>query len=261
MSESSGVLMEAAAEVARVAGRVALSHFKKSVAVETKGDGTPVTVADRQAEKTAREWLEKHFPEDGILGEEFGATRPEAARRWILDPIDGTKTFVRGVPLWGTLIGLARGDEILAGAAFFPAVDELLVAVPGAGCYWNGVKCAVSKVSDLAQATALSTDERFLNNPGRRTRWQALSRSVSICRTWGDCYGYLMVATGRAEVMVDEALSPWDAAALLPIIEEAGGSFTDWTGKSTAFGGDGIATNGALAKAARNLLLDGALRT
>ncbi len=133
MKTESQSLMEAAAEVARKSGDVALDFFRKGVTVDIKGDGTPVTVADRTAEQTARDWIEKHFPEDGILGEEFGETRPGARRRWILDPIDGTKTFVRGVPLWGTLVAVAEGERILAGAAYFPPVGELLVAAPGAG--------------------------------------------------------------------------------------------------------------------------------
>jgi histidinol phosphatase-like enzyme (inositol monophosphatase family) len=247
-------LMEAAAEVARKSGDVALDFFRKGVTVDIKGDGTPVTVADRTAEHTARTWIEKHFPEDGILGEEFGETRAGARRRWILDPIDGTKTFIRGVPLWGTLVAVAEGERILAGAAYFPPVGELLVAAPGAGCFWNHRPTRVSTVSDLSQAVVLSTEQRFLQYPERGTAWRALAAKASMDRTWGDCYGYLLVATGRAEVMVDEILSPWDAAALQPIIEEAGGVFTDWTGKRTSFGGNAIATNGALDAQVRELL-------
>jgi len=247
-------LMQAAAEVARKSGNVALEFFRKGVTVDIKGDGTPVTVADRTSEQTAREWIEARFPQDGILGEEFGETRPGAKRRWILDPIDGTKTFIRGVPLWGTLVAVAEGERILAGAAYFPAVGELLVASPGQGCFWNDKPTKVSTVSQLSQAVVLSTDERFLQYPERGNAWRALAAKASMDRTWGDCYGYLLVATGRAEVMVDELLSPWDAAALQPIIDEAGGVFTDWTGARTSFGGNGIATNGALAAQVRELL-------
>ncbi|GHG75743.1 histidinol-phosphatase [Comamonas sp. JC664] len=249
-----GTLMQAAAEVARTAGDVALGFFRAGVAVDTKSDGSPVTVADRTAESRAREWLEARFPQDGILGEEFGETRPGAKRRWILDPIDGTKTFIRGVPLWGTLVALAEGESILAGAAYFPAVGELLVAAPGQGCFWNDKPARVSSQADLSQAVVLSTDERFPVYPERGAAWRALAKDAAVDRTWGDCYGYLLVATGRAEVMVDELLSPWDAAALQPIIEEAGGVFTDWTGRRTAFGGNGIATNAALAEQVRQRL-------
>lgn len=248
-------LMQAAAEVARLSGDLALKHFKQGIAVETKRDGTPVTAADREAESAARAWIEARFPEDGILGEEFGVQRPDAARRWILDPIDGTKTFIRGVPLWGTLVGVARGEELLAGAAYFPAVNELLVAAPGQGCWWNGTRCAVSKVSELAKATVLITDDRFAAAPERWPAWRKVSEKAAVSRTWGDCYGYLLVATGRAEVMADEILSPWDAAALLPIIQEAGGVFTDWKGARTAFGGSAIATNATLDAEVRRLLV------
>ena len=247
-------LMQAAEEVARRSGDVALGFFRKGVTVDIKGDGTPVTVADQTAERTAREWLERHFPEDGILGEEFGETRPGARRRWILDPIDGTKTFIRGVPLWGTLVALAEGERILAGAAYFPPVGDMLVAAPGQGCWWNGQRTRVSQEADLSRALVLCTDPRFLAHPEWGSRWRTLASRASVDRTWGDCYGYLLLATGRAEVMVDEFLSPWDAAALQPIVEEAGGVFTDWTGARTSFGGNGIATNAALADPVRALL-------
>jgi histidinol phosphatase-like enzyme (inositol monophosphatase family) len=251
-------LLEAVADVARLAGDIALSHFRTGVAVEWKGDGSPVTVADREAERAAREWVERRFPEDGILGEEHGETRPGAGRRWIVDPIDGTKSFVRGVPLWGTLVGVAEGTSILAGAAYFPAVGEILAAAPGHGCWWNGSSCRVSTVALLRKATVLTTDDRFPDDEGRREGWRALAGQAAVSRTWGDCFGYLLVATGRAEVMVDNKMNPWDAAALLPIISEAGGVFTDWTGARTAFGGSAIATNDELARDVRKLLHAGA---
>lgn len=254
MRDEAGTLMQAVSEVARRAGDLALSHFRKSLEVETKRDGTPVTVADREAESRAREWIEARFPEDGILGEEYGVHLPNAKRRWILDPIDGTKTFVRGVPLWGTLVAVAQGEEILAGAAYFPAVNEALVAAPGHGCWWNGARCSASAISDLSSATVLLTDDRFEAHPDRLDGWRDLSRRSAVSRTWGDCYGYLLVATGRAEVMIDDVLSPWDAAALLPIIHESGGVFTDWSGSPTAFGGSAIATNGPLAREVRSIL-------
>jgi len=245
--------MDAAEAVARVAGEVALRHYHRGVTVETKKDGTPVSVADRQAEEAARAWLEKHCPEDGILGEELGATRPEARRRWILDPIDGTKTFVRRVPLWRTLVALAEGENVLAGAAYFPAVDELVVAAQGAGCLWNGRPARVSGVSKLSEALVLTTDARM--GTGAQIReLEGLCARAGLVRTWGDCYGYLLLATGRAEAMVDSIMAPWDAAALQPIIEEAGGVFTDWSGRRTAFGGSVVASNAALAAEVRAAL-------
>lgn len=243
-----------AAELARITGTVALRHYRTHLTVETKADGSPVTVADRAAETAARAWVQSRFPQDGILGEELGEERPGAARRWIIDPIDGTKSFVRGAPLWGSLVALCEGDRVLAGAAYFPAVDELVAAAPGAGCWWNGSRCRVSSVSAVADATVLTTDERFPDRPERAAGWRALARRASVSRTWGDCFGYLLVATGRAEAMCDGTLSVWDAAALQPIIEEAGGVFTDWLGAPTAFGGSAIATNRLLAEDVRSLL-------
>ena len=247
-------LLAAAEELARLTGGVALSHYRSALAVEQKADGSPVTAADRAAEQAAREWVRTRFPDDGVLGEEFGEERAGARRRWIIDPIDGTKSFVRGVPLWGSLVALCEGETVLAGAAVWPAVDELVVAAPGAGCWWNGRRCSVSSVADLASATVLTTDERFPHHDDRRAAWTRLGARVAVARSWGDCFGYLMVATGRAELMCDPELSPWDAAALQPIIVEAGGTFTDWAGRPTAFGGSAIATNRALADQSRLLL-------
>lgn len=243
-------------DLARLTGDIALSHYRTNLTVETKADGSPVTAADRAAETAARAWVNRLFPADGILGEEFGEERPGAARRWIIDPIDGTKSFVRGVPLWGSLVALCEGERVLAGAAYFPAVSEMLGAAPGQQCWWNGSACHVSLVSSVADSMVASTDDRFLDVPHRRAGWARVSTASRVSRTWGDCFGYLLVATGRAEGMFDPILSPWDAAALMPIIEEAGGVFTDWEGRRTAFGGSAIATNAALAQPLRALLSD-----
>jgi histidinol phosphatase-like enzyme (inositol monophosphatase family) len=253
------LLLEAAADVARVAGDTALRYFGTGVAIEAKRDGTPVTVADRTAEQAAREWLHARFPEDGILGEELGEERPGALRRWVLDPIDGTKTFVRGVPLWGSLVALHEGETVLAGAIYCPAVGELVAAAPTMGCWWNGSRCTVSAVDDLSRAVVLTTDERFIGHPRQTAAWKQLTAQTAMSRSWGDCYGYLLVATGRAELMTDPVLSPWDAVALLPVITEAGGVFTDWRGQVTAFSGAGVvATNALLAGEIRSLLGVGA---
>lgn len=241
------LLLEAVTDVARVAGAVALRHFRTALSVDTKGDGSPVTIADRQAEESARAWIATRFPNDEILGEEFGFTPGARGRRWFIDPIDGTKTFVRGVPLWGTMIAVAEGDAVLAGSIFCAAADEMVAAAVGAGCWWNGVQCHVSAEHDLARATILTTDDRFSYNPERRARWESLGEKVAVARTWGDCYGYVLVATGRADLMVDDRLSPWDAASLLPIIREAGGVYSDWSGGARVDGGDGFASNAALA--------------
>lgn len=253
---SPATLLAATAELAEFAAAVAMRHYRADVEVEVKGDGSPVTIADRGAEIAAREWLQQRFPNDGILGEEFPDTNPNAKRRWIIDPIDGTKAFVRGVPLWGTLVACCEGETVLAGAACYPAVNELVMAAPGEGCWWNGSRTSVSVVSSLQDATALSTDQRFLQRPERGIRWRELTSRAGVVRTWGDCYGYLLLATGRAEIMVDDRMNPWDAAALQPIIEESGGVFTSWRNVRSAFDGDVIATNAALSSVVREALCE-----
>ena len=253
-------LLEAVTEVARIAGDAALRHFRRGVAVEWKSDGSPVTIADREAEQAARAWIGRRYPDHGILGEEQGETGVGSKYRWVVDPIDGTKTFVRGVPLWGTLVAIAMGEEVVAGAAYFPAVGEMIAAAPGAGCWSNGTRCQVSSVTTLADATVLTTDERFPHTPQHVEGWRSLAARSAVARSWGDCYGYLLVATGRAEVMTDGIVGPWDTAALYPIITEAGGVFTDWSGRATGFGGSAIATNAALAREARTILGAGATR-
>ena len=245
-----------AAELARLTGEIALRHYRSNLTVEIKADGSPVTAADRAAEQAARDWVGRYFPQDGILGEEFGEERAGARRGWVIDPIDGTKSFVRGTPLWGSLVALCEGDTVLAGAAYFPAIDELIAAAPTAGCWWNGSRAAVSTVASIERATVLTTDERFQERPTRRAGWARLASSAAVSRTWGDCFGYLLVATGRAEVMCDPVMSPWDSAALHPIIREAGGVFTDWDGRDTALGGSAIATNLLLATTVRERLTD-----
>lgn len=254
-TERYSLLLEAVQDAARVAGGVAMRHYRSNLAVESKADGSPVTIADREAEAEARAWIGARFPMDGIEGEELGVVRANARRRWIIDPIDGTKTFVRGVPLWGTLVAVVEGTEVLAGATFCPAVGEMVVAARGEGAWWNGARCSVSKVDRLERATVLTTGEQFRGDEARRLAWQRLADRALVTRTWGDCYGYLLVATGRAEAMVDGTMSSWDAAAVQPIIEEAGGVFTDWSGARTAFGGSAIATNAILADEVRALLL------
>lgn len=249
-------LLSAAETLARHIGGVALQHYRSLLTVETKSDGSPVTIADREAETAAREWLAARFPHDGVLGEELGETAGSSGRRWIIDPIDGTKSFVRGVPLWGSLVALVEGERVLAGAACFPAVAETIAAAPGEGCWWNGQRAQVSDCATLAGATVLITDERTFRTASKRDGWRTLIGEASIARTWGDCYGYLLVATGRAEAMVDPIVNAWDAACFQPIIEEAGGVFTDINGAATAFAGSAIATNKTLAGVVRDYFDD-----
>lgn len=255
---SDGVL-QAAIDLARVTGKVALEHYQRHTRgerldVEIKPDGSPVSGADRAAELAAREFIRKYFPEDGVLGEELGEERPGAKRRWCIDPIDGTKSFLAGAPLWGSLVALIEGEDVLAGVAYFPATSELIAAAPGQGCIVEGAPIGVSSVEEIARATILTTDERFPDAPECIDPWRELASRARISRTWGDCFGYYLVATGRAELMTDGKLSPWDAACLLPIIEESGGVFTDWFGRRTVFGRGVIATNKAMAGSLRQAL-------
>jgi histidinol phosphatase-like enzyme (inositol monophosphatase family) len=249
-------MLQAVSDLARVVGDAALARFKTGLAVETKSDGSPVTDADRGAEMVAREWIGRHFPKDGILGEEHGVVRPDARRLWIIDPIDGTKAFVRGVPLWATLIAVAERDAVLGGAVYCPAAGEMVVAARGEGAWLNGARCAVSTVDSLTRATVVTSDDRFFDRPDRAGRWGALAAASSVSRTWGDGFGYLLVATGRAEVMADSTMQVWDSAAPYVVVTEAGGAFTDWHGRSTAFGGGAIATNLALADVVRAALVE-----
>jgi len=239
-------LLSVSQELAQAAGDITLQHFGGILKAETKGDGTPVTVADRAAETYLRDEIGRRYPEHGILGEEFGESNTGASIRWILDPIDGTRSFMRGVPLFGVLIGIEVQGEPAVGVAHFPGLSETVAGANGEGCYWNGDRARVSDVSDFARAAALTTDPRELLEGPMARGWRELVRRTSLARSWGDCYGHILVATGRAEIMVDPILSPWDAAPFVPILREAGGSFTDREGVPRVDGGSGISTNGIL---------------
>lgn len=257
MSDSPETLMHAAHDAASLAGAVAMKYYRTDLTVEAKRDGSPVTIADRSAEQAVRDWIGERFPEDGVLGEEFGERPGTSGRRWIIDPIDGTKSFVRGVPLWGSLVAVVEGELVLAGAASYAPVGETIAAALGCGSWWNGARARVSDVGAIEEATVLITDDRWMAAPVTSAGWEHVSRRAAVVRTWGDCFGYLLVATGRAEVMLDMVMNPWDAACFVPIINEAGGVFTDLHGKPTAFGGHSIATNAALATEVRRLLRTG----
>ncbi len=245
-NETLSELLGVAQEWARAAGDVTLEHFGGILDVDTKGDGTPVTEADRAAETLLRERILERYPHHGILGEEFGETNPGARVRWILDPIDGTRSFMRGVPLYGVLIGILVEGKPSVGVAHFPGLGETVAAAEGEGCYWNGGRARVSDVEEISRAAALTTDPAELLEGPMAPGWREIVRRASLARSWGDCYGHILVATGRAEIMVDPILSPWDAAPFVPILSEAGGIFTDKDGISRVDGGSGISTNGRL---------------
>jgi histidinol phosphatase-like enzyme (inositol monophosphatase family) len=243
-----------AVAAAEEAGRIVRGHYQSSIGVDAKADGSPVTVADREAERALRALIEDRFPEDGILGEEHGASRPEAARCWVVDPIDGTRTFVRGVPLFGVLVALVERDSPVVGVVHLPALGETVAAARGSGCWWNGQPARVSGVDRIDQALVMTTSVELDEEHGRGEGWHRLRAHAGMARTWSDCYGYALVATGRAEAMADPIMSPWDVAALVPIVEEAGGVVTDWDGGPGYPATSTVATNAALAREVRELL-------
>lgn len=242
--------LEWARQIAREAGQWTLQHFQRGeLAVELKADSTPVTLADRGAEELLRARIAERFADDAILGEEFGQSAGGSGFRWIVDPIDGTKSFIHGVPLYGTLIGIEHGESSVAGVIYLPALDECaFAALAGGAWHQRGDQppqpARVSRRGRLAECLLCTSDVATFDQVGRGTEFSRLLGAVKLLRTWGDCYGYLLVATGRADVMVDPQMSAWDAAALLPILVEAGGTFTDWRGNPTIHAGEGIATNG-----------------
>lgn len=247
-------LLEFAVQLGRGAGDITLEYFRRKPETSTKADGTHVTIADRRAEQYLRKQIAEAFPDDGVLGEEEGESSGRSGRRWILDPIDGTFAFVHGVPFYGVMIALEIEEEITASVVNIPALGELVSAAKGLGCYLNGEPTRVSSVSELKDALLLSTDFLSCADYGFGRAAELLQARAKTSRTWGDCYGYVLVATGRAEVMLDPIMSPWDCAALLPMMEEAGGTFTDWRGVRTALADNSIATNGLLFDEVMNIV-------
>jgi histidinol phosphatase-like enzyme (inositol monophosphatase family) len=238
-------LLAVAQEAAWVGGRRTLAYFGTgTAATEWKADQTPVTRADREAEGLMRGVISRAFPDHAILGEEDGETAGTVPVRWIIDPLDGTRTFVRGVPLYGTLVGVeVRGDPVV-GVVYLPALGEMVAGARDMGCTWNGRPCRVSSTTRLDEALAVVTDERSARS--RSGAWDRVAARTAMQRTWADCYGYVLVATGRAELALDPVMNVWDCAALLPVVEEAGGRFSDWSGRRTIHGGEAVASNGSL---------------
>jgi histidinol phosphatase-like enzyme (inositol monophosphatase family) len=236
--------------IAREAGEITLQFFgRDNFDVELKRDASPVTVADRQAEQHLRARIAAALPDDAILGEEFPERPGTSGFRWILDPIDGTKSFISGVPLYGVLIGVEHEGRSVVGVIHVPALDECAYAAVGQGAwYLRGQKertaARVSKKDSLSRGLFCTSEVKTFVETGRRAVYDQLQTRSWLTRTWGDAYGYLLVATGRAEAMVDPKMNVWDCAALQPVIEEAGGTFTDWRGNPTIHAGEAIATNG-----------------
>jgi len=242
-------------EISTKAAEITLEYFNSpTLTVDHKGDTSPVTIADREAEQYLRREIEKHFPEDGIIGEEFGNKESKNATRWIIDPIDGTKTFIHGVPLYGTLVAREEGGVITHGVTIIPPLKEMVVAERGKGAFWNGKQCHVSTKSSLKESLFVTTDDaRFRNRVGSEF-YQSFCNHMGMYRTWGDCYGYLLVATGRAEIMIDAKIAVWDIAPISLIIEEAGGDYSTFSAEKTHTGPDFITTNGILHQEVLSLL-------
>ncbi|MEZ5942665.1 MAG: histidinol-phosphatase [Planctomycetaceae bacterium] len=241
-----------ALEASQRAAEFIMPYFQSAdLNIENKADSSPVTLADKGAEQLLRAEIEKYFPGDGILGEEFGQIAGSNGFQWIIDPIDGTKSFVHGTPLFGTLVGLVHEGQTVAGVCRFPALNEVVYAQNGGGAFWqkadgSTVKATVSTVSELSESLFCYTSVGGWITVDGLDKFETLCRSTRIARGWGDCYGHMLVATGRAEVMIDPLLNPWDAAALVPIVTEAGGVFVDWKGDVTIEGGNGISTTPTL---------------
>lgn len=235
-----------ALDVAQAAQQLILNYYQNpDLQVERKRDTTPVTEADKRAELLIRERLAAEFNDDAILGEEYPDKPGTSGFRWILDPIDGTKSFIHGVPLFGTLLGVEFEGECVAGVVRFPALNEVVYAAKGQGAWWKigdtaPRRAQVSNVTSLDEATFCTTNPTRWHVIGKREAYEGLLDSVQLARGWGDCFGHMLVATGRAEVMIDPSMNAWDAAALLPIVQEAGGCFVDWSGQSTIYNGNGL---------------------
>jgi histidinol phosphatase-like enzyme (inositol monophosphatase family) len=238
-------LLGVAIDAAYRGGKRTLAYFNTDLTIETKSDLTPVTLADRESEQVIRDRIARSFPDHCILGEEQGESVGADARyRWIIDPLDGTKSFIHGVPLYGTLVGLEIDGVASVGVVHLPALGETLYAARGLGCWCNGRAARVSSVDRLEDATISCTSP--LSAIKRSDAFERLASKAKLVRGWGDCYGYYLVATGKIDIMLDPAMNLWDCAPMLPILQEAGGHFTDWTGHPTIHGKDAVATNAAL---------------
>ncbi len=257
MPESLLPYLEFATETAKQAGKLTLDYFQRDIAAEYKADDSPVTEADRGGERLIRAAIERKYPSHAIVGEEYGEANAQgAAHRWFIDPIDGTRAFVRGVPLYAVLLGLEIEGICEVGVAYFPALNEMLAAATGEGCHWNGKSAKVSEVPSLSQGILTHGNVAAFEQFGRRDAFLRLQRAAGFCAGWADAYAYLLVATGRAEVGLDPIMSAWDCAPFPPILREAGGYFGDWQGNETIYGKEALATTQALLPEVLKLVSD-----
>ncbi len=237
-------LLEVARRAAIAGGRRTLEAFGRRIRPEIKPDRTPVTPSDRASEREIRRVIRRSFPRHAILGEEGGASGGPSRVRWVIDPIDGTVSFLHGVPLYSVLVAAEVDARPVVGVIHLPALGDTIAAALGSGCRWNGRPARVSAISRLSEATVLTSSVRALEARGVRfRRWGPRARTA---RTWGDAYGHALVATGRADAMLDTGLHPWDVAAIVPVVTEAGGRITDWSGRTGRPEGDFLSSNGRL---------------
>ena len=246
-------VLAAAVEAARAAGEIAMKYYRGGFDVTIKPDQTPVTQADREAEQAITRMLGQAFPDWGFLGEEFGE-RGSREIRWIIDPIDGTKNFIRRIPIWAVLIALEERGEITTGVVLNPVTGELFTARRGEGAFLNGERLRVSECEAMKDATVLHSGLRLVREAGHWDGFVRLFDAGSRTRGFGDYYGYGLVAEGKAEIYVEVDLKPWDVAPVKILVEEAGGRLTDFSGRPTIYGGTVLATNGRLHAEALRLL-------
>jgi len=210
-------------------GSVIKKYFKKDLNIESKNDMTPVTIADREAEKCMRQQIMKNFPDHGIIGEEFGTHNPDAEYQWTLDPIDGTISFISRTVTFGTLVGLLKDKEPVLGLFYQPILNEMMVG-DNKETLLNGKKVQVKPCPALNQAVLLTTDHLHIAEYQNEANFHQLINQVKLYRNWGDCYGYYLLASGFANIMIDPIMSPWDSLPVIPIIRGAGGIITDYQG-------------------------------
>jgi histidinol-phosphatase len=243
-----------ALKAAQEAGQFALQHYDQDVKVEWKEDHSPVTLADRGAEGLLRAALLGQFPDDGFLGEESGHTPGSSGYRWIIDPIDGTRSFIRGIPLWATMVGLEYKGEQIAGVVYLPAINMTYRALRGDGAYRDQRRLHVSSVESLAQAHIYYSSITWFSKAGHDQNFMKLYHLTERQRGFGDFYGFVLVAQGSGDVMVEHGVHPWDVSALVPIVEEAGGRMTAWDGRVDIDKPDVLASNGILHEPALRII-------
>lgn len=217
-------------------------YFRTSLTVESKSDYSPVTIADKLAEEKMRALIQKEFPSHGIIGEEFGSENSDAEYVWVLDPIDGTKSFISGALSFGTLIALLKNGKPIIGVINHPILNELMVG-DNQTCLLNGSKTQIRNCSKISDATLLTTEHFNIGKYQNQKKFDELANKVKLYRNWGDCYGYYLLATGYADIMIDSIMSIWDSMALIPIINGAGGMITDYQGNDPIIGNSIVASN------------------